>query len=171
MFTLSGTTLSLWEALGKIALTAGWVTLQLWAVGAVALAISACTEHPMVVVVSVLAGNIVFSVLNLLDAVSWLHPFLLNKSWDAITATCCASRCRSTSSARARCVPSATSRSRCRWPTRGSPPGTADHSAIVSRQRETHAFRPVSAVRAGSVVASSGCGAQPSGGSTPSRAG
>jgi ABC-2 type transport system permease protein len=57
------------------------VTLQLWAVGAVALAISACTEHPMLVVVSVLAGNIVFQILGYLDAVSWLHPFLLNQNW------------------------------------------------------------------------------------------
>ncbi|WP_020670475.1 ABC transporter permease [Amycolatopsis nigrescens] len=84
MITLSGTTLSLGGALGKIALAVGWVTLQLWAVGAVALAISACTEHPMLVVVSVLAGTVMFQVLGLLDAVSWLHPFLLNESWTAL---------------------------------------------------------------------------------------
>ncbi|MDT7727964.1 MAG: type transport system permease protein [Actinomycetota bacterium] len=81
LFTISGTTLSLWDALGRIAIAVGWVTLQLWAVGAVALAISACTEHPMLVVVSVLAGNIVFQILGFLEAVSWLHPFLLNQNW------------------------------------------------------------------------------------------
>jgi ABC-2 type transport system permease protein len=81
LFTISGTTLSLWDALGRIAIAVGWVTLQLWAVGAVALAISACTEHPMLVVVSVLAGNIVFQILGLLTAVAWLHPFLLNQNW------------------------------------------------------------------------------------------
>jgi ABC-2 type transport system permease protein len=81
MITMSGTTLSLGDALGRIAIAAGWVTLQLWAVGAVALAISACTEHPMLVVVSVLAGDIVFQILSLLSAVSWLHPFLLNQNW------------------------------------------------------------------------------------------
>lgn len=84
MFTLSGDTLSIWETLGRVGLAAAWVVLQLWAVGAVALAISTCTEHPMLVVVSVLAGTIVFQVLSMLSAVSWLHPFLLNKSWDAI---------------------------------------------------------------------------------------
>ncbi|WP_435159041.1 ABC transporter permease [Amycolatopsis sacchari] len=84
LFTLSGTTLSFGAALGKIAIAVGWVTLQLWAVGAVALAISACTEHPMLVVVSVLAGTIVSNVLLLLSAVDWLHPFLLPKSWDAL---------------------------------------------------------------------------------------
>lgn len=81
MFTLTGTTLSVWDALGRLLLVAAWVTLQLWAVGAVALAISSFTEHPMLVVASVLAGTIVFTILQFLDAVDWLHPFLLNKDW------------------------------------------------------------------------------------------
>jgi ABC-2 type transport system permease protein len=85
LFTLSGTTLSFVDALGKIGVAAGWVTLQLWAIGAVALAISACTEHPMLVVVSVLAGTIVSTVLLLLSSVAWLHPFLLPQSWDSLT--------------------------------------------------------------------------------------
>jgi len=81
LFTLSGTTLSVWETLGRLVVAIGWVTLQLWAVGAVALAISASTEHPMLVVVSVLAGDIVFQILTFLSAVDWLHPFLLNQNW------------------------------------------------------------------------------------------
>lgn len=81
MVTLSGTTLSFWDALGRIVLAAGWITLQLWAVGAVALAISTATEHPMLVVVSVLAGDVVFQILDLLTAVNWLHPFLLIHNW------------------------------------------------------------------------------------------
>ncbi|WP_435069845.1 ABC transporter permease [Amycolatopsis thermoflava] len=84
LFTLSGNTLSFVDALGRVALAAAWVTLQLWAVGAIALAISACTEHPMVVVVSMLAGVVVSTVLLLLSAVDWLHPFLLPQSWTAI---------------------------------------------------------------------------------------
>lgn len=84
LLTLSGTTLSFPGALLRVLLAAGWVALQLWAVAAVALAISATTEHPMLVVASVLGGVVVFSVLNLLDALDWLHPFLLNSSWTAI---------------------------------------------------------------------------------------
>ncbi|GAA1234440.1 ABC transporter permease subunit [Prauserella halophila] len=84
LYTLSGTTLSIPDALGRIALAVGWVTLQLWAVGAVALAISAFTEHPMVVLASVLGGIIVFTVLGSLDALSWLHPVLLTEAWWAI---------------------------------------------------------------------------------------
>ncbi|RSM69692.1 hypothetical protein DL991_39230 [Amycolatopsis sp. WAC 01375] len=87
MFTLTGSTLSVWDALGRILLVAAWVILQLWAVGAVALAISAFTEHPMLVVASVLAGTIVFTILGFLDAVSWLHPFLLNENWSQAPAS------------------------------------------------------------------------------------
>lgn len=81
LVTLSGTTLSPAAALGRVLLAVAWVAVQLWAVGAVALAISATTEHPMLVVASVLGGVIVFSVLSVLDALDWLHPFLLNESW------------------------------------------------------------------------------------------
>lgn len=84
LFTLSGTTLSLPAAAGQVAVAAAWVTLQLWAVGAVALAISAWTEHPMLVVASVLGGTVLFNVLGLLDALSWLHPYLLTDSWQAL---------------------------------------------------------------------------------------
>lgn len=85
LFTLSGTTLGFADALGRVALAAGWVAVQLFAVGAVALAISAATEHALVVVACILAGDIVFGVLQLLPAVDWLHPFLLTESWSAIT--------------------------------------------------------------------------------------
>ncbi|GAB3504103.1 ABC transporter permease subunit [Amycolatopsis cihanbeyliensis] len=84
LFTLSGTTLSFPAALGKIAVAVGWAAVQAWAVGAVALAISACTEHPMLVVASVLGGTVVFSVLRMLDALAWLHPFLLTESFMSI---------------------------------------------------------------------------------------
>lgn len=84
LYTLSGTTLSLPGAVGRIALAVAWVTLQLWAVGAIALAISAFTEHPMVVLASVLGGTIVFTVLGSLDALSWLHPFLITEAWSAM---------------------------------------------------------------------------------------
>lgn len=84
LYTLSGTTLSVPDALGRIALAVAWVTLQLWAVAAIALAISALTEHPMIVIISVLGGIIVFTVLGSLDALSWLHPFLLTEAWWSI---------------------------------------------------------------------------------------
>ncbi|MGW4486965.1 ABC transporter permease [Amycolatopsis sp. NPDC004368] len=86
MFTLSGTTLSLGAALGRILLLAGWIVLQLWAVGAIALAVSSFTEHPMLVVSSVLAGDILFTILGFLTSLDWLHPFLLTRNWSMAPA-------------------------------------------------------------------------------------
>lgn len=83
-FTLTGAPIGIWDAFGRIMLAVGWVTLQLCAVGAVALAVSACTEHPLVVVIAVLGGTALSSLLTMLSAVEWLHPVLLTQSWDAI---------------------------------------------------------------------------------------
>ncbi len=54
LVTLSGTTLGVGDALGRIALVVVWTVGQLAAVGAVALAVSAWTEHPLVVLARVL---------------------------------------------------------------------------------------------------------------------
>jgi ABC-2 type transport system permease protein len=81
--TLSGTTLGTGEALGRVALVAVWVVGQLAAVGAIALAISSLTEHPLVVLASVLGGLIVFGVLGAIPALDWLQPWLLTSGWAA----------------------------------------------------------------------------------------
>jgi ABC-2 type transport system permease protein len=83
LVTLSGTTLGLREALGRVALVAVWTIGQLAAVGAVALAVSALTEHPSVVIASVLGGLIVFGVLSAIPALGWLEPYLLTSGWTA----------------------------------------------------------------------------------------
>jgi ABC-2 type transport system permease protein len=83
LVTLSGTTLGLGEALGRVALVAVWTVGQLAAVGAVALAISAFTEHPLVVLAAVLGGLIVFGVLGAIPALDWLQPYLLTSGWSA----------------------------------------------------------------------------------------
>ncbi|WP_255621600.1 ABC transporter permease subunit [Pseudonocardia sp. DSM 110487] len=83
LVTLSGTTLGLSDALGRIALVVAWTIGQLAAVGAVALAVSALTEHPSVVIASVLGGLIVFGVLSAIPALEWLQPYLLTTGWTA----------------------------------------------------------------------------------------
>lgn len=85
LITLSGTTLTLADALLRVGLAVVWVSLYLTAIGSVALAVSACTEHPMVVITTVLGGVIVSQVLLLFSALDWLHPFLLPTSIDALT--------------------------------------------------------------------------------------
>ncbi|MBP2368629.1 ABC transporter permease subunit [Pseudonocardia parietis] len=83
LLTMSGTTLSLPEALYRIVLAAAWTLGQLAAVGAVALAISAWTDHPLVVLSSVLGGLILFGVLAALPALEPLHPWLITSGWGA----------------------------------------------------------------------------------------
>ena len=83
LLTMSGTTLSLPEALYRIVLAAAWTLGQLAAVGAVALAISAWTEHPLVVLSSVLGGLILFGVLAAIPALEPLHPWLITSGWGA----------------------------------------------------------------------------------------
>jgi ABC-2 type transport system permease protein len=83
LVTLSGTTVELGDALCRVALVVVWTIGQLAAVGAVALAVSALTEHPSVVVASVLGGLIVFGVLSAIPALEWLEPYLLTTGWTA----------------------------------------------------------------------------------------
>ena len=85
MLTLSGTTLSTGAAIGRLAIAAGWVAVQVWAVGAIALAISTWTEHPLVVLAATIAGAIVFGVLSAIPALSFLQPYLLTNSWTSLT--------------------------------------------------------------------------------------
>lgn len=84
MLTASGTTLPVWDSLGRIALLTILVTIQVWAVAAVALAISTVTEHPLVVMASALGGIIVFAILANIPALDWLHPFLLTDAWESL---------------------------------------------------------------------------------------
>jgi ABC-2 type transport system permease protein len=83
LVTLSGTTVELGDALGRVGLVVVWTIGQLAAVGAVALAVSALTEHPSIVVASVLGGLIVFGVLSAIPALGWLQPYLLTTGWTA----------------------------------------------------------------------------------------
>ncbi|WP_158849109.1 ABC transporter permease [Saccharothrix deserti] len=84
MLTLSGSTLSFGAALGRIVLTILLVTVQVWGVAAVAMAISACTEHPLVVMAATMAGVIVFAVLGVFSALDWLHPYLITSAWNGL---------------------------------------------------------------------------------------
>lgn len=84
LLTMSGNVLPIGESLGRIAFMAVLVTIQVWAVAAIALAISAATEHPLVVLAAALGGIIVFTILNNISALDWLHPFLLTDGWNSL---------------------------------------------------------------------------------------
>jgi len=84
LLTLSGTTLTTAEAFGRIAILAAWVIVQMAAVGAVALAISAVTEHPLVVMAVTVGSLILITVLGAIEALDWLHPVLLPTGWEVL---------------------------------------------------------------------------------------
>lgn len=83
LVTLSGSVVGAGDALVRVGLAAAWTVGQLAAVGAIALAISSFTEHPLVVLATVLGGLIVFGVLAAIPALSWLQPYLLTSGWAA----------------------------------------------------------------------------------------
>lgn len=84
LITLSGTVLSPGAALGRVALAAGWVAVQMAAVAALALAVSAFTDHPLVVLAATMGGLIVSGLLAAIPALDWLHPVLPTEGWMAV---------------------------------------------------------------------------------------
>lgn len=84
MLTMSGNTLPFLPSLGRVALLVVLVIVQVWAVAAVALAISASTEHPLVVMAATLGGIIVFTILDNITALDWLQPVLLTDAWPSL---------------------------------------------------------------------------------------
>jgi ABC-2 type transport system permease protein len=84
LVSMSGTTMSVGDALGRVLVATLWVTVQMWAIGAIALAVSASTEHPLLVMASVIGGLFVFGLLSSIPVLDWLHPFLITQSWDSI---------------------------------------------------------------------------------------
>ncbi|WP_086819512.1 ABC transporter permease [Allokutzneria sp. NRRL B-24872] len=79
--SISGTALSFGDALGRVGIAAAWVWLQMFAVAAVALALSSLTDHPLVVLTVMMGTLIVFAVLGGIANLSWLHPVLLTTGW------------------------------------------------------------------------------------------
>ncbi|GLW92718.1 ABC transporter permease [Actinokineospora globicatena] len=84
MLTASGTSLPFLDALGRVLITVVYVTLQVWALSALALAVSAYTEHPLIVVVVTLGVVIVSGVLSAIPALDWIDPVLITTSWEAV---------------------------------------------------------------------------------------
>lgn len=84
LLTLSGSSVGLGEALTRVVMAACWAVPQVAAVGAVALAVSALTDHPLVVMATVLGGAIVFGVLHAIPSLEWLHPVLLTSGWTSL---------------------------------------------------------------------------------------
>jgi ABC-2 type transport system permease protein len=84
MVTLSGTTLSVGDGLARVLLAVGWSIVVTAAVGMVALAVSAFTEHPLVVMAATMGVLILFQVLGSVPALGWLQPVLITTNLSAV---------------------------------------------------------------------------------------
>lgn len=80
---LSGDTLSLGAALGRLAVAAGYLTLQLAAVAAIGLFVSTLTEQPIAAMVTVTLLVTMMWILDGIPQLDWLHPWLLVDRWAA----------------------------------------------------------------------------------------
>ena len=76
MTTLSGTELGFAESLGRLAIAVGYASLAMAAIGAIGLLISTLTESPVVATISLMALVIISWILEALEQVAFLHPYL-----------------------------------------------------------------------------------------------
>lgn len=84
MVTLSGTTVPVVQALGRVLLAVAWSAVQVTAIGMIALAVSSLTDHPLVVMASTLGMLIIFGVLGQIPALDWLQPLLVTTNLTAV---------------------------------------------------------------------------------------
>jgi ABC-2 type transport system permease protein len=75
--TLSGTTLPLAAALGRLGIVVLYVTAFLAALGALGLFVSTLTEQPLGATVAVALTSTLMWILDSIPQLDWLHPYLL----------------------------------------------------------------------------------------------
>lgn len=80
---LSGDTISLGAALGRLALACGYLTLQLAALAALGLFVSTLTEQPIAAMIATTLTVTLMWILDGIPQLDWLHPLLLVDRWTA----------------------------------------------------------------------------------------
>lgn len=83
--TLSGGTLSLAAGTGRILLAAGYVALQVSALGLVGLAVSTLTDTAVAAMAATVVVAVVSEILDAVPQVASVHPYLLSHDWLAFT--------------------------------------------------------------------------------------
>jgi ABC-2 type transport system permease protein len=78
---LSGTTVSVPEGLGRAALVGLYATLSLVSVAAIGLFFSTLTDAPIGAIAATALLAVVSEVLDQLEQVAWLHPWLFTHQW------------------------------------------------------------------------------------------
>ncbi|MFL6026363.1 MAG: ABC transporter permease, partial [Friedmanniella sp.] len=83
MTLLSGTQTSMAGGVGRLVLSCLYLSAQFAALGAIGLFISTLTEQPIGATVAVVLVNVMMFVLDSIEQLSWLHPWLLTHWWTA----------------------------------------------------------------------------------------
>ncbi|WP_136609878.1 ABC transporter permease [Sinomonas albida] len=78
---LSGDTISPGEAFGRLLLMAGYVTVSLLGLSAIGLFASTMTNVPVGAMAATIVLAVVSQVLDALDQLDWLHPWLFSDHW------------------------------------------------------------------------------------------
>ncbi|WP_225753903.1 ABC transporter permease [Actinotalea sp. Marseille-Q4924] len=81
--TISGTTLTFAEGLGRVLLVCGYLTLCLVALGAIGLFISTLTEQPLAATIAVLVVALTSQILDALSQLEPIHEYLPTHWWFA----------------------------------------------------------------------------------------
>jgi ABC-2 type transport system permease protein len=69
------------EVLVRLGLICGYLSLGLWALGALGLFVSTLTEQPVAATVAIVTVSTASFVLDSIPQLDWLHPYLLTHHW------------------------------------------------------------------------------------------
>jgi ABC-2 type transport system permease protein len=83
MTLLSGTQTSLADGLWRLVLSSLYLAVQFSALGAIALFVSTLTEQPIGATIAIVLVNVLMFILDTIDQLGWLHPWLLTHWWTA----------------------------------------------------------------------------------------
>lgn len=83
LITLSGLPIDTVPALGRIALVVAYLTVGLWAIGAIGLFLSTLTEQPIAAMVGLVLVIIMMGILGAVPQLDFLHPWLITDHWSA----------------------------------------------------------------------------------------
>lgn len=81
---LSGDTIGLAAALGRLALAGAYLTAGLAALAAIGLFISTLTEQPVAAMIATTVASTAMWIMDSIPQLDWLHPWLLVHRWGAL---------------------------------------------------------------------------------------
>jgi len=83
LLTLSGTSVSFWDGLGRLALLCGYLTVCLAALGALGLFVSTLTEQPIGATIALLILTFASEIMNQIPQLHSIHRFLPTHYWSS----------------------------------------------------------------------------------------